>query len=314
MNNSTNGTGLISEGDKDETVCSWIISRVQGNTETIFTWHFFIAVLNIVFAITASCGNILVLLALSKEYTLSAPSRVLFRSLATSDLCAGIISQPLYAISILLIGNGHLKLCRLMRYLTFVSSTTLCGVSLLTLTAISLDRLLVLTLKSSYYRIVTRSLVIRVVVLFWTCSLVTGIAYLLSRRILFIVICLVILLSIVISAYSYSNIFFLLRRRQRVTIRDSHTRLNGFQLRRALRFKSTVYSALWVHLTLVICYLPFSVLGAVAFRIGTPLPIFIAGTCTATLIYLNSTINPFLYCWKIKEVRQAVKQILRKCL
>lgn len=214
----------------------------------LFPWHrvkqeqfhlvfFFIAVLNIVLAITASRGNILVLIALNKEDTLSAPSIVLFRSLATSDLFVGVISQPLYAIAILLIGNGHLALCRIIRYLTFVLSTTLCGVLSLTLTAICLDRLLVLLLKSSYHRIITRSRVILVVVLFWTCSLVTGTAYLINRRIFFIVSCLVILLSIVISAYSYSNIFFFLRSQQRVRIHDSHARQNSFQMNRALRFR-----------------------------------------------------------------------------
>ena len=33
-----------------------------------------------------------------------------------------------------------------------------------------------------------------------------------------------------------------------------------------------------------------------------------------TLVYLNSTLNPFLYCWKISEVRQAVKQTIRQAL
>ena len=29
---------------------------------------------------------------------------------------------------------------------------------------------------------------------------------------------------------------------------------------------------------------------------------------TAAVLYLTSTLNPFLYCWKIRAVRQAVKQ------
>ena len=32
------------------------------------------------------------------------------------------------------------------------------------------------------------------------------------------------------------------------------------------------------------------------------------------LIYFNWTLNPFLYCWKISEVRQAVKQTIRQAL
>ena len=33
-----------------------------------------------------------------------------------------------------------------------------------------------------------------------------------------------------------------------------------------------------------------------------------------TLLFFNSTLNPFLYCWKISEVRQAVKQTIREAL
>ena len=32
------------------------------------------------------------------------------------------------------------------------------------------------------------------------------------------------------------------------------------------------------------------------------------------LLYFNSTLNPFLYCWKVKEMRQAVKQTIRRAL
>ena len=30
------------------------------------------------------------------------------------------------------------------------------------------------------------------------------------------------------------------------------------------------------------------------------------------LAFFNSTLNPFLYCWKISEVRQAVKRTIRQ--
>ena len=35
---------------------------------------------------------------------------------------------------------------------------------------------------------------------------------------------------------------------------------------------------------------------------------------TVMLTYFISTLNPFLYCWKVKEVRQAVKQTIRQTL
>ena len=35
---------------------------------------------------------------------------------------------------------------------------------------------------------------------------------------------------------------------------------------------------------------------------------------TVVLIYFNSTLNPFLYRWKIREERQAMKQTIRQAL
>ena len=42
--------------------------------------------------------------------------------------------------------------------------------------------------------------------------------------------------------------------------------------------------------------------------------LLLAWSYTFTLLFLNSTLNPILYCWKIDEVRQAVKDTIRKVL
>ena len=47
-------------------------------------------------AITAFLGNTLILVAVHKETLLHAPSKLLFRNLATTDLCVGIIVEPLF--------------------------------------------------------------------------------------------------------------------------------------------------------------------------------------------------------------------------
>lgn len=107
MNNSTVANEMLTETYVLESVCDWIAQAKLRETKRLFTWYLATAVVNIVLTIATSCGNILILFALQKEYTLSASSRVLFRSLAASDLCVGLISQPLFVISILLIGNGH---------------------------------------------------------------------------------------------------------------------------------------------------------------------------------------------------------------
>ena len=55
----------------------------------------FLSALHIFLSITAFLGNTLILVALHKETSLHPPSKLLFRNLAITDLCVGVIAQPL---------------------------------------------------------------------------------------------------------------------------------------------------------------------------------------------------------------------------
>ena len=114
-----------------------------------------LAVVNMIFSLTAFLGNSLILVALHKESSLHPPSKLLYRCLATTDLLVGLITQPLFAIHLMSIVYEHWNLCRYTRGAVYVTSYTLCGVSLSTMTAISVDRLLALLLGLRYKQIVT---------------------------------------------------------------------------------------------------------------------------------------------------------------
>ena len=78
------------------------------------------------------------------------------------------------------------------------------------------------------------------------------------------------------------------------------------------RYRKAVSSALWVQVTLVICYLPYSIAVVLTPQRGMPLANYLARVFTATLVYLNSSLNPFLYCWNVTEVKQAVKETVQQ--
>ena len=132
--------------------------------------------LNILLSITASLGNTLILIALRKVTSLHSPTKLLFRCLAITDLGVGLISQPLYVIYVFLI-NYNLKLWNIISILhdiTWGLSICLSGVSVLTTTALSVDRLLALLLKLRYKHVVTLKRARAVVFCFWL-SPVSGI-------------------------------------------------------------------------------------------------------------------------------------------
>lgn len=77
------------------------------------------------------------------------------------------------------------------------------------------------------------------------------------------------------------------------------------------RYRKALYSSLWVQIALVVCYLPYSITVALlAFKLGETASTVLH--LTITLVYFNSSLNPLLYSWKIREVRQAVKETLRQ--
>ena len=122
-------------------------------------------------------------------------------------------------------------------------------------------------------------------------------------------------LCITISIISYTMIFFTLRRHQmrvHTNVQQHHQQQsNHYFSLNMLRYRKAVHSALWIQLALVVCYLPYSIMTVL---IGNRRPspsYFLAWLTTVTLVYLNSSLNPVLYCWKISEVRRVVKEIIR---
>ena len=143
----------------------------------------YLSTANILLSLTAFLGNSVILVALHKESCLHPPSKLLYRCLATTDLLVGLVCQPLHAAYWMSVSYEHWNLCR-FAYDTFsVSAYALCSVSLLTMTAISVDRLLALLLGLRYRELVTLKRTYIIVATFWVLSGFTALSYPLDHRI-----------------------------------------------------------------------------------------------------------------------------------
>ena len=69
------------------------------------------------------------------------------------------------------------------------------------------------------------------------------------------------------------------------------------------------YCIMWVQLALVSCHVPFAIAAVLDVN---GIKNDVARLTTETLVYLNPSLNPILDCWKIREGRQAVKDIIRQ--
>nr|XP_058949057.1 melanocyte-stimulating hormone receptor-like [Pocillopora verrucosa] len=284
-----------------------------GGLHEIF--NFFSAV-HILLSITAFLTNSLILVALHKESSLHRPSKLLYRSLATTDLLVGLVAQPLYATYWMSLVQEHWSLCRYAFDAAYITGYALFLVSLMTMTAISVDRLLALLLGLRYKQIVTLKRTYIIVATIWILAIVSSLCALLDDRIILLHRLITILLCLVISLASYTKIFRTLRYHQvqaEDPVQQQPSQLNVLNI---AQYRKAVYSALWVQLALVVCFAPFFiVVTAIAHSNKTHSShLVILWGIADVLVYFNSTLNPFLYCWRISEVRQAMKQTIRQAL
>ena len=281
-----------------------------------------LAGLNIFLAITASLGNALILIALHKVTSIYPPTKLLFRCLAVTDLLVGLISQPLYVTFLFRFFTAwNVNNTAIMRADDFFFGL-LTIVSLLTSAAINVDRLLALLLGLRYRLTVTLRRVWVVIVCFWLISALGATVSMIYEHpilpeISLWLFCPLSMLSVLVSVFSYVKIFKTLRYRQvqvhRNTQQGQRPNGGGNQLNIA-RYKKTVYSIAWVQLALLICYFPLNLM--VFLRSLGKLPFltekYLIWELFVALLYLNSSLNPALYCWRIRDVRQEVKNMIRK--
>ena len=273
----------------------------------------FISVLNIFLSITAFLGNALILAALRKESSLHPPSKLLLRTLATTDLCVGLISEPLAVTFWMSVVNEHWNICYYLLRARFQADIIFVTVSLLTLTAISEDTLLALLLGLRYRQVVTLKRTYLFVITSWVVSTAFSTIHFWNLQISMWYAVIGVSLCLVTSLFCYTKIFLNLRHHQNQVQGQTQQPSQTNQLNIA-RYRKAVSSALWLQVTLVACYLPDGIAVALIANSGLSAPVALAHQYTATLVYVNSSLNPILYCWKIDEVRQAVKDIIRQIL
>ena len=271
----------------------------------------FLLAFNISLSVAAFLGNALILVALNQVTSLHPPTKLLLRCLAVTDLCVGLVTQPLHVIAFYLpyIADINWDVVHYVAKVNYPLSCLLSGVTLGVSTAISVDRLLALSLGLRYRQVVTLRRIRVVAISIWLSGASLALlSYFWNDPFSPIIGAASTLTAVIISVFCYTTIYVRLRQNQ-AQIRDhAHqrqpTRGESAPLNIA-RFKKTVSSIAWVQLALVVCYVPFGVMAIIVnisgwTRISSLLWVF-----ARSLVYLNSSLNPILYFWKMREVRQA---------
>ena len=275
----------------------------------------FLSGLDICLSIAASLGNTLIIIALQKVSSIHPPTKLLFQNQAVMDLCVGLIVQPLHASITVIMGstarvdpNTEYYVVTAYQVVNYIAG----GASLVSPAAISIDRLLALRLGLRYRHIVTLKRARVVVCCTWLTGLTGALLYLtLGERITLPMIVVVLIVCGSTANFCYTRIFYRLRRHQ-ARVHDQQGQSNRTSIPLNIKkYKNTVSSMAWVQFVLVLTLVPFIIVVVIIQITGENKDSLLLITATVTVLYSNSSLNPFLYCWKIGEVRKAVKDIVR---
>lgn len=270
-------------------------------------------VVNAVFSITAFTGNGLVLGTIWKTPSLQSPSNILLFGLALSDFGVGLIVQPLYVICLILeiITKNYLFALWTAYRATqavFVSATVL------TLTAVSVDRFLALYLHLRYPAVVTGKRTLIVLLVIW----ITSVAYaltLVTHMNLHRAFCIIVVSScLIVNSLVYVMIFRIARHHRNQT--QDQARIYGDEVLNKKRQRKSAISMFVVFLLLCICYFPYLCVRIAMIRhaLWHPSVVRLAVSWSGVIVYINSSLNPLVYCWRMRDLRKAMKDFAKNFL
>ena len=269
-------------------------------------------VFNCFLTYTAIMLNIVTIHAVRKTSSLPKTLKTLLLSLAVSDTGVGLLVHPFY-IS-LLVKWLHQNPPGCNTYITFwIISLSFCLASFFGVVALSVDRFLAIHLHLRYQELVTHKRVVTVVISIWLVSVIFSLMLLwLPVNVHSIIAFIFGLLCLFLTTMIYIRLYLTVRRlRKQIQAQQIQQAVQTGDMRNVVSFIKSAVGIFYVYLLFLICYLPY-LTSLVAQQIHGPsfsLKSFLL--YSRTVIYLNSSLNPVMYCWKMRHIRHAIMDILR---
>ena len=193
-----------------------------------------------------------------------------------------------------------------------------CVSSLFNVVTISVDRFLAVHLHLRYQELVTHKRVIAAVISIWLLSAIISSSVfwgplLFSSQVIGLVIQTVCLFVVVIV---YWRIYIVLKRHviqiEGLQIQEVQQGVQNGDLSNFLKLRKSALGTFFVCIVFLICYLPCYVLSFLLLtHLLSPISFYEARLYVMTLFFLNSSLDPVIYCWKMGPIRRTLVDIMR---
>ena len=264
--------------------------------------------------------NSITIHAIRKTSSLPKPLKTLLLGLAVSDLSVGLLVHPLNIAHLIMGLEQYAKnnttftktVNAFVIIAMFLSYASFFGVL-----ALTVDRFLAIHLHLRYQEFVTHKRVVVVVISIMALSsfLSSFPWWIPAHDWLRIIYTSIEIVCLVIIGILYCKIYSTVRR-HRNQIQSLQVQQDEGQNREMManvaRLVKLAVGTFYVYLVFLICYLPpvcFNIVVIISGHNTTTSHIFVY---SQTMVFLNSSLNPLTYCWKMRDIRRAVINIMQK--
>ena len=285
----------------------------EDNLDTLRTFEIVNCVLNGLLSITAALGNGIVLFAIWRTPALHSSSNTFLFGLALTDLFVGLVTQPLKVSSYVIFLISKENATPALRNAFDVLSIILTAASFLTATAISVDWYLVFYLHMRYQVLITNKKVMVIIAFSWLISILFGFVWTQSTQAYYLIAIIAFFISFSIMVLMYYKIYRVVRRHRAQIQSQAHVGVEqnaSSQLCFARSAKSAM-NTFYVCFILFLCFFLYTTTTCVIQLTGSSLTKYIVLQYTGTITFLNSSLNPLVYFWRVGEIRAAIKNTLK---
>lgn len=322
--NITNASESLKTNQADSEFSCPLLDRFlkesAGYMDTVYIAN---CAINAIFSFTAVIANGLIMLSIWRAPSLRTPTYYFLFGLAMSDFGVGLLSQPLYIVYKVAGLYKHFQLSCIAGISFVLISNQLSGVSFLTVALISADRALALYLHMRYNELLTIYRIKLALVAVWVLSASANVAWLTSLKVYYFIASSGFAIFLITTLFAYVMIFRTVRRhhlqiqqQSKAVSRLSTTSLQGNTnseqneaqriMEQAVRFRQSAINMFLVYVIFLFCVLPLMCVLLISSVHGRDTTVETAFNFTMALVFINSTLNPFLYCFRMKNLRKEV--------
>ena len=269
------------------------------------------SLINFIGAFFAFSGNGIICLTFCKSSQLRSQSQLFLWCLAFADFLTGMIVQPFYGAYKIVYIAGYVSASCVLRVIIETVAWFSAALSCALVSSIIGERYLALHYHMRYHDVITTKRIILYIVFL---VIVMAIASLLRfamaniRPFLYFSICGLLLSLITLLSCSWK--IYKQVRRHFLQIHDQNSKESkSIDMR---RFKKSLINMAYIAILYIIAYMPFTCVLFLYLHKGFTADVEVAYDITRTLAFVSSIWNPFLYFWKIQELREAVKKVLNR--